>query len=121
MSQQWSPAQPDGDSGASSGPLDEQGTIVGHLHSGSTDSRPGSDAGAIPGEARPCPRCNQALDPDSRFCQFCGADVGEVSSAPVIEDEKPRPLWFAVALGWLILSAAALFFLYSQAILVGSR
>jgi zinc-ribbon domain len=118
MSQQWPPAQPDGASSASSGPQDDQGTIVGRLQSGNTNSRPGLDAGATVGEARPCPRCNQTLDPGSRFCQSCGADVGELGSATVIEDEKPRPLWFAIALAWLILSAAALFFLYSQAILV---
>ena len=90
MSQQWPPAQPDGASGASSGPQDAL-----------------------------CPRCNQVLDPGSRFCQSCGAEVGEVSGAPAIEDEKPRPLWFVVALAWLILSVLALYFLYSWAFLVG--
>lgn len=121
MSQQWPPAQPDGASGASSRPQDEQGTIAGRLDTGNADSRPGLDAGAIASGPRPCPRCNQPLDPGSRFCQSCGADVGGDNGPPAVEDEKPRPLWFAVAVAWLILSVLALFFLYSQAILVGSR
>ena len=119
MSQQWPPAQPDGASGASSGPQDEQRTIAGRWDATPIDSRPGLDAAAIPGDAPLCPRCNQVLDPGSRFCQSCGADVGEVSSPPAIEDEKPRPLWFVVALAWLILSVLALYFLYSWAFLVG--
>ena len=101
MSQQWPPAQPDVASGASSGPQDEPGTR------------------AVPGDAPLCPRCNQVLDPGSRFCQSCGAEIGEASGAPAIEDEKPRPLWFIVALAWLILSVLALYFLYSWAFLVG--
>jgi hypothetical protein len=46
--------------------------------------------------------------------------VAEDVVPQTLADEKPRPVWFAVAVGWLILSVLALFFLYSQAILVGS-
>jgi hypothetical protein len=112
MSQQWPPAQPDDRAGGSAGQPDEQGTMIGPIAGQPTAGRTGGE--------RLCPSCEQPLDPDSLFCQACGAQVG-APAAPVVEEEKTQPWWILVAVGWLILAAGALFFLYSQAILVGSR
>jgi hypothetical protein len=75
---------------------------------------------------RVCPRCGELLDADvDNFCQACGADVSaastpvEVAAAPP-QEEKPRPWFPLVVLVWLLIMAAAFYFIYARAFVVGS-
>ena len=66
-----------------------------------------------------CPACGQPLPPDTRFCQACGAPA----SAGPTEDEPARgrqPWLAAVAVLWLVIMVAGLWFLYTYAFSIGS-
>ena len=53
----------------------------------------------------------------------CGADVSAsppVEQAEAPQEEKPRPWFRLVVLVWLLIMAAAFYFIYSRAFVVGS-
>jgi hypothetical protein len=95
---------------------DDDGTIIGPL--GATPTPPNS----VPAPPADCPSCGAPLDAnDDPFCQSCGARVGSVPTAAQQEAyEKPRP-WFPLVVAlWLLIMVAALYFVYSHALVVGS-
>lgn len=90
-------------------------------------SEPGGqpDGGTIVGQAVPasegelCPACYQPLEPDSRFCQACGAETRQPAQVEAAEQQQ-QPRWLPlVMIGMLVVMVIALVFLLSVAIQVG--
>lgn len=103
--------------------IEYEGGLLGG--SGSVLDHPSTGAPA----ADACPSCGHPLEAASRFCQACGAGVTVdsvgadrgPSAEERAEPEGKLGRWFwPITLLWLVLMVAALWFLYSRAIVVGA-
>ena len=78
-----------------------------------------------PSSLPPCPGCGQIPEHESQFCQSCGLRLGAPpADQPLTPAEPPaerlRPWMIAVGVVWAIIMVAALYFIFANAIMIGS-
>ena len=117
MSQEHPPGDINQDSATITGPADEFPLAQGATISPTGSAAPGATAATGPA----CATCGQPLGVDREFCEACGARVGASAAVPSQRPDDPARRWFpAVLVAWLVVMVAALVFLYSHALVVGS-
>ena len=117
MSQEHPPGDSNQDSATITGPADEFPRAQEMTVSPAGSTTP--EATAATGPA--CARCGQPLGVEREFCEACGGRVGASAALPPERPDDRARRWFpAVLVAWVVVMVAALVFLYSHALVVGS-
>ena len=106
---------PPGPETVAHGPVDEAPVSVGAASA--------TPVQAATSTLAPCPGCGHVPEHESRFCQTCGHEFlagSNLQPRPQERSERTRPWLLIVGLVWAIIMVGALYFIYTNAFLIGS-